>query len=271
MTDRYAVFGNPIAHSRSPFIHQRFAEATAQDMVYTAETAPLDSFAFAAERFFADGGRGCNVTVPFKLDAAALASELTDAAERAGAVNTLIRSARGLVGDNTDGIGLVRDLVTHCGVALHAARVLVLGAGGAVRGVLQPVLAERPAQVVIANRSADKAEKLAAAFADLGTIEACALDGIPMSNFDVVINGTSSGLSGDVPAIVPRCVQGAVSYDMVYARAATPFQDWSRAHGARVAFDGLGMLVEQAAESFERWRGVRPDTAAVYSSLRAAL
>ncbi|MEM9603954.1 MAG: shikimate dehydrogenase [Pseudomonadota bacterium] len=271
MTDHYAVFGNPIAHSRSPFIHQRFAEDTAQDLVYTAETAPLDGFADAAARFFADGGRGCNVTVPFKLDAATFADDLTDAAGRAGAVNTLIRTERGLLGDNTDGIGLVRDLGTHCGVALRAARVLVLGAGGAVRGVLQPILAQQPAQVVIANRSADKAEKLAAAFADLGPITACPLDAPATQDFDVVINGTSSGLSGDVPALAPQCVRGAVSYDMVYAHAATPFQAWSRTNGARAAFDGLGMLVEQAAESFERWRGVRPETARVRAALRAAL
>ncbi|MEW6765446.1 MAG: shikimate dehydrogenase [Pseudomonadota bacterium] len=266
--DRYAVIGNPIAHSKSPRIHAMFAEQTGQAMRYERILAPLDGFRDAVLDFRDEGGRGLNVTVPFKLEACVLADRLSDRARRAGAVNTLIFRPDGSIeGDNTDGAGLVRDLL-GAGIGLERRRILLLGAGGAVRGVLAPLLAEQPAALVIANRTADKAITLAHDFADLGPVEGCGFDDLPGQHFDLVINGTSASLTGELPPLPDDLLTaGGDAYDMAYGNEPTPFQRWAQAHGARQALDGLGMLVEQAAESFWLWRGVRPDTGPVRQAL----
>ena len=267
--DHYAVIGNPISHSKSPKIHTQFAAQTGQDMRYYALLAPLDNFFQSVKDFQNAGGRGLNVTVPFKLEAYALADRLSPRAERAGAVNTLVFQADGSIeGDNTDGIGLVRDLHHH-GVQLAGANILILGAGGAVRGVLAPLIEEHPAKLVIANRTADRAQQLAHDFADLSTqvnnqaiqIHGCGYDELNGKIFDVIINGTSASLSGELPPLPEKLLRlGGVAYDMAYGNEPTAFQRWAQAHGASMALDGLGMLLEQAAESFYLWRGVRPDT-----------
>lgn len=270
MTDRYCVFGNPIKHSKSPLIHGEFASQTHQAMSYTAELVPVEGFADAWRAFIADGGRGANVTVPFKGDAFALCDTLSHRAKRAQAVNTLIVGGNGRTyGDTTDGIGLVRDLANHR-VPLAGKRVLVIGAGGAVRGVLEPLLAEQPSKVVIVNRTAEKAEQLAQAFADLGNIQGggfASIDG----QFDLVINGTSASLSGELPPLPETLfAKGAWAYDMMYGSEPTVFLQWAGPLGAKL-LDGLGMLVEQAAESFFLWRNVRPETASVRTLLRQSL
>ncbi len=267
--DRYAVMGNPIAHSKSPRIHRLFAEQTGQALTYERILVPEDGFAAAVAEFEAAGGLGLNVTVPFKGDAWALADSLSDRAERARAVNTLIISEAGLYGDNTDGIGLVRDLKDNHGVSLDGARLLLLGAGGAARGVLPSLLAENPARVCIANRTGEKASTLAADFADLGETVGGGFDTLDDARFDVVVNATAAGLSGEIPPLPETLLAaGAACYDMVYADEPTAFVRWAREHGAGQALDGLGMLVEQAAESFFLWRGQRPDTDAVIRTLR---
>ena len=269
--DRYGVFGNPIAHSKSPLIHRLFAEQTGQALTYEALLAPLDDFAGFARAFFRNG-LGGNVTVPFKEEAFRLADTLTARAQRAGAVNTLKKLDDGrLLGDNTDGAGLVRDLTHNAGVALRGQRILILGAGGAVRGILEPFLAERPAELLIANRTPAKAEALAEVFADLGPLRACGFDyaGEP---FDLIVNGTSSSLAGDVPPIDPHLIRPGhtLCYDMMYGARPTAFNQWAADHGA-VTRDGLGMLVEQAAEAFFLWRGVRPQAEPVLQMLRRQL
>lgn len=269
--DRYVVIGNPIAHSKSPDIHARFAEQTGQRMEYERLLAPLDGFAKATRVFMERGGKGANVTVPFKLDAYVFATQLTERARAAGAVNTLSFDDGNTLGDNTDGVGLVTDIVRNAQVPLGGKRILLLGAGGAVRGVLLPILKQQPDELVIANRTRLKAEELAARFSSHGipvkVSDFAELDG----PFDVVINGTSASLNDAVPP-VPAAAFGShtLAYDMMYAKIATPFLQLAAAHGATTR-DGLGMLVEQAAESFHLWRGVRPDTAAVYTELRALL
>jgi shikimate dehydrogenase len=265
MTDRYAVFGNPIGHSKSPFIHAEFARQTGQDMAYSALLAPLDDFAGAMRDFVALGGKGANVTVPFKEQAYALADRLTARAEAAGAVNTLSFAADGVAGDNTDGVGLVRDLAVNLGVNLFGKRILLLGAGGAARGVLRPLLEGRPGSLVIANRTAAKATGLAEQFGCAGG----GFDALRDQAFDLVVNATSASLAGDAPPL-PESVfaPGALAYDMMYGRE-TPFMQAARAAGAHVA-DGLGMLVEQAAEAFFVWRGVRPETGPVIAMLRVS-
>ena len=266
MTDRYVLFGNPVAHSKSPRIHALFAAATGQDMSYETLLAPLDGFAAAVSAFVAAGGRGANVTVPFKQAAFRLSTHLTDRARAAGAVNTLLFSDAQIRGDNTDGAGLVRDLVANLGIDIAGRRVLLLGAGGAARGAILPLLAERPATLTIANRTADKALALARAFPDC---LACGLDALSGREFDLVINATSAGLSGGVsPRLTFAWAPGALAYDMVYGKD-TDFLRQAATAGARTA-DGLGMLVEQAAEAFLVWRGVRPDTAPVLAELRSA-
>ncbi len=269
MTDLYAVVGNPIGHSKSPQIHTAFAAQTRQDLLYTAQLVPLDSFDSALNKFFKHGGCGVNVTVPFKENAWRYADEFTPRAQRAQAVNTLKKMADGrILADNTDGVGLVRDLTVNHGVALNGKRILLLGAGGAVRGVLQPLLEQQPAELIIANRTLSKAEMLAKDFADLGNVKAsefAALDG----TFDVVINGTSASLSGDLPPIPPSVLTaGTVCYDMMYSAQATVFNQWSLDNGVQKVIDGLGMLVEQAAEAFALWRDVRPETKTVIAVLR---
>jgi len=260
MTDRYAVFGNPIAHSKSPIIHAQFAQQTQQDMSYEALLAPVDGFAVAAREFFASGGLGCNITVPFKLDAHDLADELTDEASAAGAVNTLMRRQDGsLIGHNTDGDGLVRDLRDNLNVQLKNKRILILGAGGASRGTILPLLNQQPALIHIANRTAQKAIELAAKFAAHGDVSGSGYDALDES-FDIIINATSSGLNDEVPPIPKKALaEDGCGYDMMYSSTATAFQHWLTAHGAAVAADGAGMLVEQAASAFAFWRGVRPD------------
>lgn len=270
--DRYVVFGNPIGHSKSPMIHQLFAEQTGQRLDYSTLLAPLDDFAGCATAFFREG-RGANVTVPFKEDAYRLANSLTARAQRAGAVNTLSKLDDGsLLGDNTDGAGLVRDLTVNAGFSLTGKRILLLGAGGAVRGALEPLLAEKPASVIIANRTVDKAELLAELFGDLGPVSASGFDWL-REPVDVIINATSASLTGDVPPIAPSLIEPGqtLCYDMMYGKEPTAFCRWATEHGAALAMDGLGMLAEQAAEAFWLWRGIRPDTAPVLAELRRQL
>jgi shikimate dehydrogenase len=269
--DRYAVFGNPIGHSKSPQIHRLFAEQTRQALGYEALLVPLDDFPGFARQFF-ENGLGANVTVPFKEQAFRLADQLTERARRAGAVNTLKKLEDGtLLGDNTDGIGLVRDLLDNAGVTLAGKRILLLGAGGAVRGVLEPLLAQRPAALTIANRTLAKAEQLAGEFAELGPVSASAFDQL-QGPFDVIINGTSASLGGELPPIAGSLIRpdATFCYDMMYAAAPTPFCQWGGQLGASTR-DGLGMLVEQAAAAFELWRGVRPASAPVLAQLRSEL
>jgi shikimate dehydrogenase len=272
MTDQYVVFGNPIGHSKSPLIHRLFAEQTGQALEYTTSLAPLDGFTAFAKTFF-QHGRGANVTVPFKEQAYRLADTLTERAQRAGAVNTLIRQADGsLRGDNTDGAGLVRDLTVNHGVTLKGKRILVLGAGGAVRGALEPLLAEQPEVIVIANRTVEKAEQLAKEFSDLGPVFASGFDWLE-EPVDIIINATSASLSGELPPILPSLIQPGETfcYDMMYSNEPTAFCRWATEHQAGQSVDGLGMLVEQAAEAFYQWRGVRPESAPVLAELRRLL
>lgn len=272
MPDIYCVFGNPIAHSRSPAIHAAFAASTGEDLLYTARLAPVDGFAAAVAAFVAEGGRGANVTVPFKEEAFRLCDELTPRAARAGAVNTLSFVAGRILGDNTDGAGLVADIAGNLGFALSGRRILLLGAGGAARGVIEPLLAGAPATLSIANRSADKAEALAAAFSDIAAVDAGNFAKMAGKSFDLVINATSASLSGDSLPLPPGIfAPGALAYDMMYGKGETPFLKLAREQGAARCADGLGMLVGQAAEAFAVWRGVRPATGPVLAMLRAAL
>ncbi|MFC5476170.1 shikimate dehydrogenase [Paraherbaspirillum soli] len=271
---QYAVIGNPVAHSKSPEIHARFAAETAQDMQYARLLAPLDGFAATVQEFIAQGGKGANVTVPFKLEAVALATALTARAKAAGAVNTLKFDAAGILGDNTDGVGLVTDIVRNAGFDPGGKKILLLGAGGAARGVLLPLLECRPAQLVIANRTPLKAVELAQQFQPY-LDASCELAGCGFSDvqqpFDLVINATSASLQAELPPIAASVFGPAtLAYDMMYGKQATVFMQFAAAHGALVR-DGLGMLVEQAAESFFVWRGVRPNTESVFAALRAQL
>lgn len=266
--DLYAVFGHPVGHSLSPRIHRLFAEETAQQMEYERREPPMDGFAEALAAFREEGGAGANVTVPFKETAWDLAEQRSERAERAGAVNTLI-CGESLYGDNTDGEGLINDLRNNLGVGLAGKRLLIIGAGGAARGVLAPLLAEQPANLVIANRTAERAQVLAAAFDDIGGVEGIGLDELDGERFEVVINATSSGLDGEVPTLPESIVaDGATAYDMVYGAEPTPFLRWASANGAFRTRDGLGMLVEQAAGAFELWRHIRPSTEPVIETLR---
>lgn len=268
MTDRYAVVGHPVAHSKSPRIHGLFAAQTRQDMRYEALLAPLDGFVATVRDFMAVGGRGMNVTVPFKEEAFRLADTLTPRARAAGAVNTLAFHEGRIVGDNTDGAGLVADIRDNLGLALKGKRLLLLGAGGAVRGCLLPLLGEGPSPLLIANRTADKALVLAREFG--AGVAGCGFGDLAGLSFDIIINGTSAGLAEVALPLPPGLfAPGALAYDMVYGRQ-TPFLTQAAAAGARCA-DGLGMLVEQAAEAFLVWRGLRPETAPVLKLLRQEL
>ena len=270
--DQYRVLGNPIHQSKSPNIHQAFATATNQHLNYQAQLVAEKDFEHTVRQFFAAGGKGLNITVPFKQRAFAMAQVHSPAAAKAEAANTLYVNAQAqLVADNTDGLGLVRDICHNLKGQLNAKRILVLGAGGAVRGVLQPILAQRPAQVVIANRTYTKACDLVALFTDLGAIEA-----IPMAqlqgSFDWIINGTSASLTGDLPPLPKGLISNTSRcYDMMYGAQTTVFNQWALNQGAARADDGLGMLVEQAAQSFHLWRGVLPLTAPILLTLRAEL
>ncbi|WP_249976151.1 shikimate dehydrogenase [Vreelandella olivaria] len=270
MTDHYCVFGNPVTHSKSPLIHEEFAQQTQQPIRYTATLAPIDGFASAWREFVASGGRGANVTVPFKGDAYAICDTLSHRAKRAKAVNTLIVGGNGRTyGDTTDGVGLVRDLAYHR-ISLQGKRLLVIGAGGAVRSVLEPLLAAQPSEIVVVNRTAAKATQLAQDFADLGNIVGGAFDTLE-GQFDLVINGTSASLVGDLPPLPDELfTKGAWAYDMMYGPEPTVFLQWAGPRGAKL-LDGLGMLVEQAAESFFLWRNIHPETASVRTLLRQSL
>ena len=268
MTDQYAVIGNPIEHSKSPLIHTIFAEQTKQDMHYDRILG--ESFEQDVKAFFSSGGKGLNVTVPFKEQAFDFADELSDRAKTAGAVNTLILLDDGKVrGDNTDGVGLVTDLSCNNLFNFAGAKILLLGAGGASKGVIRPLLEQSPLQVVIANRTAAKAIELAKQVKGLGPVVGMGLDDLVGHQFDLIINGTAAGLTGELPAIPEDCLaDGGWTYDMMYASEPTAFVNWGRSHNAGKALDGLGMLVEQAAESFFLWRGVRPETSQVIAALR---
>jgi shikimate dehydrogenase len=274
MTDRYCVIGNPIAHSRSPDIHAAFAASTGQDLVYERCLAPLDGFAATVRGLVAQGYRGANVTVPFKLEAAAIATRLEQRARLAGAVNTLRFEGGEIIGDNTDGPGLVADIVRNAGVALAGKRVLLLGAGGAARGVVLPILQQGPGAIVIANRTRATADALAEHFAGQAThpgqVSACGFEDID-SAFDVVINATSASLASAMPPVpaVAFCKE-SLALDMMYGKMPSPFMAFAASHGAATR-DGLGMLVEQAAEAFAIWRGVRPETATLLEQMRTKL
>ncbi|CAM4119910.1 shikimate dehydrogenase [Vibrio neonatus] len=271
LIDKYVVFGNPIKQSKSPFIHTLFARQTNQSLTYSAQHAEVGEFTQAATEFFAQGGKGCNITAPFKHDAYQLADRLTERAQLAGAVNTLKKLDDGeIIGDNTDGEGLVQDLLQYQ-VLLKGAKILVIGAGGAVRGVLKPLLDQQPLELVIANRTLSKAQALAEQFKPYGPIKALPIDEVAES-FDVVINSTSAGLTKQLPKISAKIFSSqTVSYDMVYGAGTTVFNQWAKEQGAAKAYDGLGMLVGQAAESFMLWRGIRPGAKQILRELRKNL
>jgi shikimate dehydrogenase len=268
-TDRYAVIGHHIGYSRSPRIHAQFALQTGQAMTYGLIDVAPALFPQAAREFFASGGRGLNVTVPHKQAALQLAGTLSAGARRAAAVNTLALGSDGtLLGDNTDGAGLLRDLTLNLGVSLRGARLLLLGAGGAARGVLAPLLEAQPAVVVVHNRTAARAQELAKEFSDLGPVRSSTAAG---EVFDLIINATSASSQGELPQVPAHSIKpDTLCYDLAYGDAPTAFVRWAREQGARRALMGLGMLVEQAAESFLLWRGVRPATVPVLALLGAA-
>jgi len=271
MSDRYCVFGNPIGHSLSPAIHAAFAAQCRQDLIYEAILAPRDGFVDAVRGFVAGSGRGANVTVPFKEEACLLANRLTGRAKVAGAVNTLVFDGAGMLGDNTDGYGLLRDLTLNLGYQVAGKRVLLLGAGGAARGVIGPLLDTRPAALVVANRTADRARDLAQRLPLTASLRGCDYAELAGQSFDLVINATSASLSGQLPPL-PEGIFAAESlaYDMMYGQGQTPFLVFAGSQGVARLADGLGMLVEQAAEAFRVWRGIRPDTEPVMAMLRVA-
>lgn len=267
--DHYLVLGNPIAHSKSPMIHAQFAEQTKQDMSYESRLIEIGSFETSIRGMQAEGIRGANVTVPFKEEAYQIADELSERARLAGAVNTLALQEDGtILGDNTDGAGLVKDLVHNHQQVITDKRVLILGAGGAVRGILKPLVDQHPRTVTIANRTVEKAQALADLFQDEFEITACSFEALAGKQFDLIINGTSLGLNGKVAPLPDGVLaNGAVAYDLMYGEGSRPFQRWAKDQGASATYDGLGMLVEQAAESFYVWRGVVPETEPVIQKL----
>ncbi|MDO9047732.1 MAG: shikimate dehydrogenase [Methylobacter sp.] len=269
--DRYAVFGHPIKHSKSPRIHRLFAEQTGQALEYTAVDVPAEQFRTAVAMFFAEGGKGLNCTVPLKELAWNYADHKTERAQLSKAVNTLALQADGsILGDNTDGIGLVTDLLTNHAITLSGIRILILGAGGASRGIIAPILEQSPQTLVIANRTVDKAVKLAAEFHDKGAITGCGFDDLKNRQFDLILNATSASLSGCVPALPAGLLAtGGNCYDLAYGNEPTAFVRWGLENHAAKSLDGLGMLVEQAAEAFFIWRGVRPQTRPVIELLNS--
>src|SRR5579864_2079600 len=268
--DPYGVVGHPVGHSLSPFIHALFARQTGQAIVYRLYDVGPEEFSGFVAGFFDRGGRGLNITLPHKIVAVEAANELTARAAHAAAVNTLaLRDDGTILGDNTDGAGLVRDLCDNLGLVITHRRILIIGAGGATRGILAPLLGLSPTTVVIANRTPERAQALAAAFADLGATQGVGFEDVGDEPFDLVINATSASLSGDIPPLPQGAIgRGTVCYDLAYGRSATAFIDWARSHGCAQALQGWGMLVEQAAESFRLWRGVRPATNAVLAALK---
>lgn len=274
--DRYAVIGHPIGHSKSPLIHTAFAEATGQALVYSAIESPLGQFAATVDRFRTEGGRGVNVTVPFKLDACAYATDLSDSTRAAGAANALKFDGSRCWAENFDGVGLVRDITHNLGHALSGKRVLLLGAGGATRGALLPILQEKPARLFVANRTVDKATALVREFHQGGASAQVLAGGgyadLGTDAFDVIINATSASLSADLPPLPASAFAiDGLAYDMVYGKGLTPFLQLAQRTGVRHLADGVGMLVEQAAEAFAWWRGVRPDTASVIQRITVPL
>jgi len=269
--DRYAVMGNPVAHSKSPQIHKAFAEQTRQNMIYRALRVTTGGLVRALGDFERQGGKGVNITIPFKEQACGLVDKLAPCADRAGAVNTITFNEDGSrSGDNTDGVGLIRDMVGNQGVEIAGKRILILGAGGAVRGIMQPLLEQHPDSVVICNRTVDKARDLARYFGSSGNVSACGYAALPGAKYDLVINGTSASLNNQLPPLPEDLFsERAWAYDMMYSDRETIFCIWALTHGASHAADGLGMLVEQAAESFFIWRGVRPQTQPVIAMLRS--
>lgn len=270
MTDHYAVMGFPVAHSKSPLIHAAFALQTGQDLDYRALPVEPGTLPVRVRNFFAEGGKGLNITVPFKQEAWELAYVRSPQAELAGAVNTLVLDATGqLHGHNTDGTGLVRDIVQNHGGRLNGASILVLGAGGATRGILLPLLEQQPAHICIANRTVSKAEELADLFSAHGSVSACGFEALRGQTFDWVINATAASLQGELPPLPAGLLhQESWCYDLMYGSEPTIFCRWAQQYGAHKALDGLGMLVEQAAEAFLLWRGVLPDTTPVLAEMR---
>lgn len=274
MTDHYAVIGNPIEHSKSPLIHQAFAQQTAQDIAYDRVRAPLDGFVETVLALREKGYKGLNVTVPFKLEAYQLANRLTERAQDAGAVNTLLLNGTDIIGDNTDGIGLVRDILQNLGCNIQGKRILLIGAGGAAEGVLHPLLLQHPGLLIIANRSLDKALRMVRKVEERGdfryvSVNAYAFEQLHGQAFDIVINATSAALSNtQLPLPAGIFANGALAYEMMYGHV-TPFMQFAHHNGAHQVVDGWGMLVEQAAEAFYLWRQVRPQTANVMAQLRA--
>ncbi len=267
MTDHYAVIGNPITHSKSPLIHSLFAQQTGQDITYQAIESPLDGFAATVARLRAEGYKGCNVTVPFKFEAFKLATQRSGRANDANAVNTLIFEGNEILGDNTDGVGLMNDIDKNLQYKLFLKDALILGAGGAAAGVMWPLF-NAGVGIFVANRTLEKAQKLAEPFEGAGTVFARTYEGLAGRRFDIVINATSSGLTDDLPPLPDGLFKpGALAYDMMYGKE-TPFMAFARKQGAAVISDGLGMLVEQAATAFALWRKVRPDTRPVLEKLR---
>jgi shikimate dehydrogenase len=272
MTDRYAVIGNPIGHTKSPLIHGTFAKATGQDIDYCAIEGPLQGFADAVRTFRDAGGKGMNITAPFKLQAFELADELTERAQLAGAVNAFKFAGGRIHADNFDGIGLVNDIQRNLGASMRGKRVLLLGAGGAARGALLPFLEQQPAELVIANRTAVKAEQLAADVAARGTVRGGGYADIGTGHFDIVVNATSASLKGELPPLSSAVFSPeGLAYELLYGKGLTPFLRLAQNAGVKRLADGVGMLVEQAAEAFAWWRGVRPDTRAVIATLTIPL
>lgn len=271
--DKYAVFGNPVRHSKSPWIHEAFARQCGESLQYRAVAVDIGAFREAAAGFFARGGMGLNVTVPFKQDALAFADELSARASRAGAVNTLLRRETGLIfGDNTDGVGLVRDMIVNLGWSLRDKCIVVLGAGGAVRGVMEFLLKEKPRSLLVVNRTGEKAERLATEFRSLGLVTGGGFEKLRDVDCDLLVNGTSASLAGELPPLPNGLLhERSCCYDMVYGPEPTPFMRWAAHHAAWAVADGLGMLVEQAAESFYLWRGKRPQTGPVLAELRSLI
>ena len=269
--DQYAVFGHPINHSKSPQIHQLFAQQTEQNLVYKAQDVPAESFNQSIDTFFTQGGKGINCTVPLKELAYQRADSLSERAQFSKAVNTLVLQEDGtLYGDNTDGIGLVTDLTNNHSITLLNSRILILGAGGASRGIIEPLMKKSPSCLVIANRTVEKAITLSDEFSQLGNINGCGYDELKEKNFDLILNATSASLTGKIPNITENILaKNACCYDLAYSNQQTAFVKWGSTHGAKKNMDGLGMLIEQAAEAFFTWRGVRPKTSAVIELLNS--
>ena len=267
--DRYAVMGYPVAHSRSPVIHRLFAAQTGENLQYELLEVAPDKLESAIKQFSRTGGKGLNITLPHKSEVTRFVDNMSERASNAGAVNTLVFRDKEIYGDNTDGVGLLRDLQSNLELTLEGANILILGAGGSTRGIVSPLLDQKPGSIVIANRTIDKAKALAQYFSSQGPVTACSFKNVRTPpDFDLIINATSAGLKGETPPYPEKAInEKTVCYDLSYSMKATPFASWAAEHGAARSVMGWGMLIEQAAESFEIWRGVRPDTAQVLKQL----